>query len=232
VKSIKIAGFQKQSFVDYPGEIAAVIFLGGCNFRCHYCHNNQILSSDSNVINFADFLSEIEPHLDYITAVVIGGGEPTMHPNLRDIAVVLKKLNLLVKLDTNGTNTQVVADLVTDGLVDYVAMDIKAPVNKYPEITGCGVDAGSLIKTIEYLKKQDKVDYMFRTTLSPFLNQDDIKNIGELVSGAKCFQLQQYVPNDFARSHEVVGLPYSSEDAKRFQILLKKYCSEVLLRGF
>jgi pyruvate formate lyase activating enzyme len=222
---IKIAGFQKNSFIDYPGKIASVIFLGGCNFACHYCHNSDLLTAESNTIDFAEVLEEIKQQIGFIDGVVITGGEPTLHPHLNDIIREIKKLGLLVKLDTNGTNPKILQDID----VDYVAMDIKASLNRYKDIVG--VNADEIQKSIDFLKL-GKTDYMFRLTLSPLLNEDDIKQIGELVDGAKCFQLQQFVPNDFSNSHSVVHLPHSSETAKKFERILAKHCEKVVMRGF
>ena len=222
---MKIAGFQKNSFIDYPGKIASVIFLGGCNFRCHYCHNSKILSEKSNTIDFEGVLKEIKEQIGFIDGVVITGGEPTLHPHLKDIIKKIKELGLLVKLDTNGTNSKILSDLD----VDYIAMDIKAPLEKYKQITSC--DPIEIQKSIDFLK-EGTVDYMFRLTLSPMLDEADIKKIGKLVDGAKCMQIQQFVPNEFSNSQKVVHLPHSIQTAKKFEILLSKHCEKVVSRGF
>jgi len=239
---IKVAGFQKNSFIDYPGKIASVVFLGGCNFACHYCHNSDILSSEANKIDFTKVLEELKEQIGFIDGVVITGGEPTLHPHLKKIIREIKNLGFLVKLDTNGTNSEILRELVGENLVDYIAMDIKAPLERYPQITGlpskiegwrAGRDGVSdqLQNSIDFLK-QNTVDYMFRTTLSPLLTEDDIKKIGKLIDGAKCFQLQQFVPNEFSNSHHTVHLPHTLETAKKFEVLLSKHCEKVVLRGF
>jgi pyruvate formate lyase activating enzyme len=227
MKKIKIAGFQKNSFVDYPGKIAAVIFLGGCNFACHYCHNNKILSGESNTLDFDDVLQELKNQTGFIDGAVISGGEPTLHPHLRDIIRAVKNLGLLVKLDTNGTNSRILKELD----VDFIAMDIKAPLEKYKTVVCAKVDTQEIQKSIDFLK-HGTVDYMFRTTLSPYLDESDILKIGELVKGAKCFHLQQFVPNEFSNSQSIVLWQHSKESAKKFEKLLSKYCTKVALRGF
>ena len=224
--NIKVAGFQKNSFIDYPGKIASVIFLGGCNFVCYYCHNNNILCYDSNKMPFSKVLSELKKQVGFVDAVVITGGEPTLHPQLREIIKQVKALGFLVKLDTNGTNSELLKELD----VDYIAMDIKAPLEKYKDVVGVNVDTNQIKKSIEYIKSRD--NYMFRTTLAPVLTENDIKEIGKLVKGAKVFQLQQFVPNEFSNKRKVVHLPYSIDDAKKFELLLSKYCDKVILRGF
>ena len=225
--SIKIAGFQKNSFVDYPGKIAAVVFLGGCNLKCHYCHNSKILTAESNTLDFGGVLEELKQQIGFVDGVVISGGEPTQHQHLKKIIKEIKKLRFPVKLDTNGTNFQILKELD----VDFIAMDIKAPLEKYKEIACNEVDINEIKKSIEFLKT-GKIDYMFRTTLSPLLDKSDIKQIGELVRGAKCFQLQQFVPNEFSGSHNIVRLPHRTETAKEFEKILSKYCERVVLRGF
>jgi pyruvate formate lyase activating enzyme len=231
---IMVAGFIKNSFVDYPSKIASVIFLGGCNFVCHYCHNNHILPGESNTMSFASVISEIKEQVGFIDAVVVSGGEPTLHAKLYEIIKAIRGLGLLVKLDTNGTNSAMLQDLVEKGLVDYVAMDVKAPIARYGDIAG--VTNPKVLFEVEasiaYLKEQTRVDYMFRTTLSPVLTTEDIKNLGVLIDGARCFQLQQFVPNDFSKSHKVVMLPYSEEDARMFGVEFAKHCANFILRGF
>jgi len=223
---MKIASFQKNSFIDYPGKIASVIFLGECNLRCYYCHNHQLIDS----INELDFpLEELKNQVGFIDGVVITGGEPTLHPSLFYMIGEIKKLGLLVKVDTNGTNPEALEGLAK--MVDYVAMDVKAPLLKYKDIVGCEVQ-DEVERSLRYLIKQDKVDYQFRITLAPVLCEEDIYEIARLINGAKCVQLQQFVPNEFSNSHKMVLLPYSKKDAERFAAILKKSVKDVVLRGF
>ena len=229
--TIKIAGFQLNSFIDYPGKIAAIIFLGGCNFVCYYCHNNHILCGSSNKIEFAEVLEKLGEQVGFLDGVVISGGEPTLHPHLVEIVTQIKGLGFLVKLDTNGTDSATLMDLVEKGLVDYVAMDIKAPLDKYPDIVGTSVDVAEIQKSIDFLKS-GKVDYMFRTTLVPVLTERDVLNIGKLINGAEVLQLQQFVPNDFSNSRKVVHLPYAKKMGEEFAKKLQKHCKKVVLRGF
>jgi len=192
-------------------------------------------------MDFAEVLKELKEQVGFVDGVVISGGEPTLHPHLKQIIKSIKDLGFLVKLDTNGTNSEMLKSLD----VDFVAMDIKAPPEKYNIITrlpskieggtACGevsdCFSSEIQKSIDFLKSE-KTDYMFRLTLSPLLTDDDIKQIGKLVHGAKCFQLQQFVPNDFSNSHTVVHLPHTLESAKKFELLLSKHCEKVVLRGF
>ncbi len=187
---LKIAGWQKQSLIDYPGKVAAVIFLAGCNMCCHYCHNHQILRPSQNCLPFDTILDTLRQRRDWLDAVVVSGGEPTVYPALMPLLQALRGLGLLVKLDTNGTRPDVVREVVTAGLVDYVALDIKAPASKHKAITGMPIDA--VLETAQFLKQQKQVPYMFRTTLSPRLDASDLLEIGQtIVNGAPIWQIQQ-----------------------------------------
>lgn len=227
-----IASFQTNSFIDYPGKIASVIYLGGCNFRCYYCHNSEILSTKSNTMEFSEALEKLKTQIDFIDGVVFTGGEPTLHPDLVEMIKAVKELGFLVKLDTNGTDSNLLTGLVGDGLVDYVAMDMKAPLARYQEIVCSNADIEQVQKSISFLIGQKKIDYMFRTTLAPALSEDDMRDMAQSIKGAKIFQLQQFVPNDFSNSHKVVRLPYTTKDAKRFVEIFKPNVGEVILRGF
>ena len=232
---ILVSGFQKNSFIDYPGKIASVVFLGGCNFRCYYCHNSSILCASSNRLNFDLVLDELKQQIGFVDGVVITGGEPTLHPKLVQIVKAIKRLGLLVKLDTNGTNSGLLKRLIDKCLIDFVAMDVKAPIKRYADIVCVKVNTDEIQRSVDFLIEQattHNVNYMFRTTLAPVLNADDILAIGKLISGAKTFQLQQFVPNDFSNSHKTVLLPYTVEQAKEFAQLIQPHVEEVLMRGF
>jgi len=181
---MKVAGIQRNSFVDWPGKISFVVFLGGCNFTCPHCHNNHILCSTSNTISIKDVLEEIKQQIGFIDGVVISGGEPTVHPNLHDIILQIRKLELPVKLDTNGSNFEMLQSLVDGKLVDFVAMDIKAPLDRYVELGFVkSKDITKQVeKSIEFLKS-NKVPFMFRTTPIPELMTEDLDAIQKIVQG-------------------------------------------------
>ncbi len=170
---MKIAAIQRTSFVDYPGKIAAVVFTPGCNLDCFYCHNRMLLGNDGNyagttpVSQVLEYLRERQGLLD---AVVLSGGEPTLQPGLADFIHEIRELGYRVKLDTNGTHPTVLALLLDAGLVDYVAMDVKAPPEKYDSICGVSVDHDSIDKSIG-LVLSGPVTYEFRTTVVPQLTE-------------------------------------------------------------
>ena len=230
---IKIAGFQKNSFIDYPGKIAAVVFTGGCNLRCYYCHNFGILKSDANVQDFDEILNELREQKGFLDAVVISGGEPTLHPNLREIIKSVKELGFLVKLDTNGSNPELLRELVEGGSVDYVAIDVKCGFNREDAIKGITKVGGKILESIDFLIEQKHVDYMFRTTLAPALDAGDMREIARMIKGAKTYQLQQFVPNENSESGCFAGLkPFTLEQAQEFAKLFEGVAENVLIRGF
>lgn len=193
---MKIAGFHKNSFVDYPGEIAAVVFTPGCNFDCYYCHNRSLLRTEAahNLIPDKDVLSFLKGRISFLDAVVITGGEPTLQPDLIPFMGRLKAMGFKVKLDTNGTHPEVVENLVQQKLLDYIAMDIKAPFSKYKDICGNDQYLEAIEQSIDYLLNCG-VDYEFRTTFSPRLTEEDILTIAERIKGAKLYVLQQIKNN-------------------------------------
>lgn len=231
---IKIAGFQKNSFIDYPGKIACVIFLGGCNVRCYFCHNFDILKNSSNVQDFSEVLAEIREQKDFLDAVVISGGEPTLHPHLRDIINLLKKeVGLPIKLDSNGTNPTLLKELVESGDIQYVAMDVKCAFENAENIIGTDHFAAPMCESIQYLINQNKIDYMFRTTLAPALDEDDMIAIAKMIKGARTYQIQQFIPNENSESSRCGGLkPYTKEQANQFAKLFEGSVKQILIRGF
>ena len=220
VSVIKVAGWQKQSLIDYPGKVACVIFLAGCNMCCHYCHNHQILDASQNCLSFADILTTLRKRHDWLDAVVVSGGEPTVYPALIPLLRALRELGLLIKLDTNGTRPDVVRKVVELGLVDYVALDLKAPAHKHVAITGMPIDA--VLETAQYLKRQKQVQYMFRTTLSPRLDVNDLLEIGQkIVNGATTWQLQQC---------RIAGA-YSAAEVQKMAATVGKCALHVVTKG-
>ena len=198
---MKIAGFQKTSFVDYPGIISAVVFTPGCNMRCGYCHNKHILSGNVNLINELTVTEYLFKRKGMVSGVVVSGGEPTLQPDLERFISTVKAMGYRVKLDTNGTAPDVVKSLFEKGLIDYVAMDIKAPLEKYGDICRCYVDTDAVMKTVEYLQSNN-VPHEFRTTFCPELSKEDILDISRNIIKNSDFYLQQY------RQVEGEGLPH------------------------
>ena len=190
---MKIAGFNKISFVDYPGLIASVVFTPGCNFRCAYCHNRHIVEGTPPEIDEKKVFDYFERRSDMLQAVVVTGGEPTLHKDLPDFLKKARGFGLKTKLDTNGSNPNTIERLMDDGLVDYIAMDVKAPMDKYFDTAGAPVDVNAIQSSIRLLL-EGRVNYEFRTTFAPPLTKEDMLALGQMIRGAKAYYLQQYRP--------------------------------------
>lgn len=192
---MKIAGINKNSFVDMKGMIAYVVFTPGCNFDCWYCHNRHILGGDSELLSEDLILKDLQGRTNFIDIVVITGGEPTLQPDLEEFILKVKALGFPVKLDTNGSNPDMLKALLNRGLLHYVAMDIKAPYDRYEDVIECKADTDKIKESICIIRESG-IDYEFRTTFSPDLNCDNIEEIAEGISGAKLYVLQQFKPNE------------------------------------
>jgi pyruvate formate lyase activating enzyme len=194
---MNIGGFQRFSLIDYPGKICAIVFTQGCNFRCPYCHNPELVNTELFEApipeeNILSFLANRRGKLD---AVEITGGEPTLQPDLIDFMCDLKKFGYLVKLDSNGSNPGIISEAIKREIVDYIAMDVKAPLERYREITGSPrVDPAKIEHSIELIMSSG-LDYEFRTTVvKSQLGKRDILEIGRLIRGSKRYVLQKFVP--------------------------------------
>lgn len=218
-----IGGLQKLSLIDYPGKLCATVFLIGCPFRCSFCYNANLVLPQKIIhqpaISEPDFFSFLSERQGLLEGVCITGGEPCMHQDLSFFIKKIKNLGFLVKLDTNGFSPEMLKDIISAHLVDYIAMDIKGPLKKYPQIAGFG-DLGKIKESIDLIKNSD-IDYEFRTTILPkILNIEDLKEIIKLIGGAKKYYLQQFMPqNTLEPDFEKEG-SYSPEDLGKFIKLL------------
>ena len=224
---MRIGGFQKCSLIDYPGRLSAIIFTLGCNFKCSYCHNPELVNPElfPEPIPEEDILSFLTTRKGKLDALVITGGEPTMQKDLVEFALKVKELDFLVKLDTNGSNSRILEKLI--GIVDYVAMDIKAPLEKYHQVSNSNIDTGEIKKSIELIMNSGR-DYEFRTTVvKSELEESDILKIGELIQGARLFVLQKYA----APEKNVQKLPaYSDDKFREFQSIIAGFVQKCIIR--
>jgi len=189
-----IGGLQKVSLIDFPGKVAAVIFTRGCNFRCPYCHNPELVDPDRYVspLDEESVLLFLQSRVDRIQGVVISGGEPTIHEDLADFARRVRSLGYAVKLDTNGSSPRVLEELLADHLVDYIALDVKAPPDRYAEIARAQVDAESIRRSIRLLIRS-RVPHEIRTTYAePLLCPADLSEIAKEVHGCNLLVLQAF----------------------------------------
>jgi len=180
---MRIAGLQKMTLLDYPGKIACTVFLGGCNFRCPFCHNGELLDAAAEtVMDEQEFLAFLSKRKGLLDAVCISGGEPTLQADLAQLLEKIKQLGYLTKLDTNGSRPEVLKDLVSRGLLDYVAMDIKNAPDRYAQTAGAAVRMEKIEESIRYLL-EDPVDYELRTTVvSELHDRDAVARMGEWVA--------------------------------------------------
>ena len=195
---LPIKGLIETSFVDWRGSMSAVLFTGGCNFRCPFCHNRELVEDVHSLPTIAlrTALGRLAAQKDWVERVVVTGGEPTIHPALPDTMKSLKDAGFHVKLDTNGSNPGMVRDLVEQGLVDYVAMDVKGPLSGYARWCGVNVDVRKIRETISFLMKAE-VPYEFRMTVVPFLHKaEDVYRVAETLKQADLFVIQEFRPTN------------------------------------
>ena len=224
---MKFSGLQRVSLIDYPNKVASVLFTPGCNLRCGFCHNWHIaLDPKPPFLQEAVALRILESRKKYVDAVVVTGGEPTMHKELPKFLAKLKKRGFQVKLDTNGFYPDVLEECLA--YVDYVALDVKTSLEKY-KLLGAKSTSG-LLRTIEMLKT-GKIAYEFRTTVVPeLITAEDMTRICEFVKGAKTHAFQQFVPQDTLDKHFETVKPYAPEVISEFAGTMKNYAENVLLR--
>jgi len=197
--SLKVGGFQELSLLDYPGKVASIIFLINCNFRCKYCYNPDLLSdkhfneSNRKLFGAKKILHNLSSTKKMIDGVVITGGEPTVNPDLVEFIKEIKSMGLFVKLDTNGSNPAMLKRLIDEKLIDYVAMDIKSPLDKYAEL--CGYKDTDKIKESLEILKISNILREFRTTVWPTFDVNDIERIAKLIPGETLY-LQQLLQPD------------------------------------
>jgi len=231
---MRIVGFIETSMVDWDGRISSVIFTGGCNLRCPFCHNAKVANDDKELeeIKWSDIAAVLERKKGWIDAVVITGGEPMMHPEIFDLCSRIKQLGPMVKMDSNGFFPYSLKELIERGLADFVAMDIKAPLNKkYSAAAGREVDCAVLRRSIRLLLESG-VDYEFRSTLAPgLIDPEDIPEIGAAVKGAKSLVLQHFNPEGARTEGFRKKDSYSRKEAEEMAEALRPFVKEVKLRG-
>ena len=197
---MEFKGIQKITLLDYPDKVATIAFVGGCNFRCGYCYNRDLVLNPQALpsIPEEEVLGYLETNKSWLDGLVVSGGEPTIHLELPGFLEKVKKLGYSVKLDTNGTHPEMLVELIEKHLVDYVAMDVKAPLveEKYQAVIGTQANGvlREVEESIELLRNSDEIDYEFRTTVIPGLNKDDIVAIAGRIKGAKRYFIQQFRP--------------------------------------
>ena len=230
---VEIKGLEKFAPKDFPGYISSTIFLGGCNFRCPFCHNSDLVLRPEILPTFPldYFLSFLDSRKGWLEGICISGGEPLLQDDLETLLILIKDRNLLVKIDTNGSFPSRLEDLIQKRLIDHIAMDVKAPLKRYQEVTGVTVNEEDIVRSVDIIKNSG-LGYVFRTTLVPGLvGPEDIKKICQMLNGAKIYQLQQFIPLNTLDSHYLQKKPYRREEVQGLARIAEPYFSEVRIEG-
>jgi pyruvate formate lyase activating enzyme len=234
---MQINGFNKTTLLDYPGHLAATIFLGSCDFRCPFCHNASLVISPMKqpCIPTDEILAVLIKRKNVLEGVCISGGEPTLQDDLPSFIEQIKKLNLKVKLDTNGNNPTMIQELIDHTLIDYIAMDIKNSKDNYIETIGKTDFSNSstimnhIEKSVDIIKSST-IDYEFRTTVVKELHSDrNFVEIGKWIQGARKYFLQSYI--DSGNTIQSGFSAYSKPELEHFKTLVEPYVNTVEIRG-
>ena len=231
---------QKTTLLDFPGKMAAIVFTGGCNFACPYCHNSELISWGDDVPLMAEdeVFAYLNKRKNVLEGLVISGGEPTLQRGLEDFIRRVRDLGYLIKLDTNGTTPKVLMDLCGKGLIDYVAMDVKGLDSLCPRICGLtkldpaaqNVLQANMQESIDYLLT-GRVAYEFRTTLVQGLHTAaDVEGIAARIRGASAYFLQNYRESETVLCKDGLS-PFSREQLEQFLAIVKKYVPVAQIRG-
>jgi pyruvate formate lyase activating enzyme len=230
---MNIRGIHKTSLIDFPGKISSVLFSGGCNLRCGYCHNPELAcnSLDLDRISNDDAFDFINKRKDLIDGISISGGEPTLSKNIDDFIHAIKKMKLAVKIDTNGLSPDVIERLLEKNLLDYAAVDMKTSPQKYSLLTGTKVDFNRIRRTVDILKASG-IDYELRTTCIPhFVTIEDFADINKSVGRVKNYYLQQFV-NEVTLDLSMSSLePYPLTTLRDFQNYVSTFSGHCGIRG-
>ena len=232
-----IKGFTPVTLLDWPGRISALLFVGGCNFRCPFCYNKELVINPEKekTIDVKEIFEYLNNRKKWIDAVCITGGEPTLYEQgLENFCQKIKNLKFLIQIQTNGTNPELLDKLINAKLIDYIAMDIKGPIQKYDQIVNVNVDKEKIKQSVRLIKSNPQIQSEFRTTIVPKMhNEDDIKMIGEWL-GPNCripFYLQQFQNGKTLDPKFQYKKPYLKPELEKMTKIAKKYFKKVKLRG-
>ena len=228
-----LKGLQKTTLIDFPGHLACTVFTYGCNFKCPFCHNPELVLAGNTDpdLKEEDFWHFLGSRQGLLEGVCITGGEPTLHPDLPDFISKIKKLGFKVKLDTNGTNPEMLQALMQDKLLDYIAMDVKNNLKDYAKTAGRHELNLEQIKASIALILDSGLDYEFRTTVVVGLHDElNLQGIGELIEGAGKFVIQNFRPGKTLDPSLTDRQPFLDKQLQKFQKIMEKYVKKVELR--
>lgn len=229
--NVPVGGIQKLSLVDFPGHVAAALFTVGCNMRCGYCHNPELVLPErlAPSIPIDDIMLFLKSRIGRLDGVVVSGGEPTIHDDLPELIRRIKGLGYAVKLDSNGTRPEMIHQLVDDRLIDFVAMDIKGPLEKYQTIAARPIDLKAVQETIRLLIESG-VGHEFRTTIvREQLEPNDFYGVGEMVRGAKRFALQHFQPGSTLAPQFEQATTFSEAEFQETKKIMEGYVDECVI---
>ncbi len=229
---MKIGDIQRFSLIDYPGRICAIIFTQGCNFRCPYCHNPELVEPSLYGTGVAEreVMAFLERRRGKLDAVSITGGEPLLQRDLITFIEQVRALGYMVKIDTNGSFPQVLKEMLDKGLLDYIAMDVKAPLEKYREVVKASIQPESIAQSIQLIMNSG-IDYEFKTTVvNSLLTGQDLEKIGILIKGAKRYFLQQFVPSKTLDPAFMNEKPWADDELSAVKERLETVLPSVAIR--
>ena len=229
---MKIGGFQKTSLLDYPGEISAIIWTVGCNFNCPFCYNIDLVDRNAELFPVEEIFSFLKKRKGLVEGLVISGGEPFLQKDLKEFCKKVKKIGYKIKIDTNGCYPETLEEFIDEGLVDYVAMDVKAPKKKYESLSGVKTSISKVNKSIKIIQEKAS-NYEFKTTFVPdFLIKEDIVEIAKWLKGSRLYYLQQF-KNDIPVISSKLSKKqsYPSNYLKETLNEIKSYFDECYIRG-
>ncbi len=230
---VAVKGLEKFAPKDFPGFIASTVFLGGCNFRCPYCHNAELVLRPERLadIPMDFFLAYLDSRKGWLEGICVSGGEPLLAEEIESFLTVIRQRGLLIKLDTNGSLPGRLERLLEADLVDRAAMDVKAPLDRYREVTGSKVDPDAVARSAAILRESGR-PVVFRTTVVPgLIGVEDVEAIGRWLEGADVYQVQQFSPAGTLDPEYGRIKPYGRDEVRRLADAARPFFKEVLIEG-
>lgn len=228
-----INGLARLTLLDFPGRTAATVFLAGCNLRCPFCHNAPLVTCGDGVqhISYSELEAFLRRRAGLLDGIAVTGGEPTLRPELPELLRLIRSYGYQTKLDTNGTRPEVLRSLLDEGLVDYVAMDIKGSRDRYSEAAGCPVDLDAINESLALLRETEgRVEHELRTTLVRGLHTEiDMEDIGRWLCGEKNYFLQNFVDSGTLITPDTEGL--TPAEMQKYLEIVRRYIPTAQLRG-
>lgn len=224
-------GHLTSSFIEYPNKISTVLFVGGCNFKCSYCHNGPLLKKEGQLIKESEVLDFLRKRRKFLDAVCITGGEVSLYNHLPSFLEKVKEIDYLIKIDTNGTNPDLLKTIISKELVDYIAMDVKAPLDKYNDLCNTSVPIDHIKDSIHILMTSG-IDYEFRTTVcKELLSEEDILTIAKELKGAQKYAIQNFKDRDTVLVGKGNLTPYEADALMKIKDKISSYFNECIIRN-